>query len=101
MTTHPVANEMPLVVACLRITDLRPEVDPLTGAISRDAWGTGLAAADAAALEHALRAAEAWSGRVLAVAVGPASVEPVLRDHPTQAKVGCSNTTSGSSNYWS
>ncbi len=80
MTTHPVANEMPLVVACLRITDLRPEVDPLTGAISRDAWGTGLAAADAAALEHALRAAEAWAGRVLAVAVGPASIEPVLRE---------------------
>jgi electron transfer flavoprotein beta subunit len=70
----------PLVVACLRVCDLRPEVDPLTGSIRRDVWGLGLSAADAAALEHALRIAEAWSGRVLAVAVGPATIEPVLRE---------------------
>ncbi|HEV3131315.1 MAG TPA: mycofactocin-associated electron transfer flavoprotein beta subunit [Acidimicrobiales bacterium] len=80
MSTSPIADARPLIVACLRITDLRPVVDPLTGAVSRDVWGVGLSAADAAALEHALRAAEAWSGRVLAVAVGPAAIEPVLRD---------------------
>jgi electron transfer flavoprotein beta subunit len=68
------------VVACLRITDLRTTVDPLTGAASRDRWGIGLSSADAAALEHAFRTAEAWSGRVLALAVGPATIEPVLRD---------------------
>ena len=63
-------------VACLRIVDLRPGVDPLDGTVSRDRWGVGLPPADAAALEHALRLAEAWDGRVVAVCVGPPSVEP-------------------------
>jgi electron transfer flavoprotein beta subunit len=70
----------PLVVACLRISDLRPSVDPLDGSVTRDRLGVGLSPADAAALEHALRIAEAWSGRVVAVCAGPASIEPVLRD---------------------
>jgi electron transfer flavoprotein beta subunit len=69
-----------LVVACLRICDLRPEVDAITGAIRRDVWGIGLSAADGAALEHALRIAERWAARVLAVTVGPVAVEPVLRE---------------------
>ncbi len=69
----------PLVVACLRITDLRPEVDPLTGVVRSDRWGIGLSAADGAALEHALRICRAWSGQLTAIAAGPVSVEPVLR----------------------
>lgn len=80
MTTPPAQPDRLLVVACLRICDLRPEVDPLTGSIHRDALGLGLSAADGAALEHALRVAETWSGRVLAVAVGPATIEPLLRE---------------------
>ncbi len=78
--TAPADDDRPLAVACLRICDLRPEVDPLTGSIGRDPWGIGLSAADAAALEYVLRVADAWSGRVVAVAVGPATIEPVLRD---------------------
>jgi electron transfer flavoprotein beta subunit len=74
------APDGPLVVACLRISDLRPTVDPLAGTVTRDRLGVGLSPADAAALEHALRFADAWSGRVVAVCVGPESVEPVLRD---------------------
>jgi electron transfer flavoprotein beta subunit len=70
----------PLVVACLRITDLRATVNPLDGSISRDPLGVGLSPADAAALEHALRMAESWDGRVVAVAVGPESIDPILRD---------------------
>ena len=70
----------PLVVACLRINDLRPTVDPLDGSVTRDPLGVGLSRADAAALEHALRLADAWGGRLLAVSVGPGSIEPVLRD---------------------
>ena len=70
----------PLLAVCLRITDLRPEVDPLTGVVTRDRLGVALAAADGAALEHALRLADAWSGRVVAVAAGPPSIEPVLRE---------------------
>ena len=61
----------PLVVACVRIVDLRPHVDPLTGRITRDPAGLGLPAPDAAALEHALRIGEVWSGRVVVVATGP------------------------------
>ena len=68
---HAAAGAGPLIVACLRISDLRPAVDPLDGAVTRDRLGVGLTAADAAALEHALRIAEAWSGRVVAVCVGP------------------------------
>ena len=80
MSADPSTEGGPLVVACLRITDLRPEVDPLTGVASSDPWGIGLSAADAAALEHALRIADAWSGRVLAVAVGTPTIDRVLRD---------------------
>jgi len=80
MSTSHGTFAAPLVVACLRVTDLRPEVDLLTGSVRRDRLGVGLSAPDASALEHALRIAEAWSGRVLVVAAGPRSVEPVLRD---------------------
>lgn len=73
------ADDRPWVVACLRITDLRPDVDPITGSVRRDTWGIGLSAADGAALEHALRIADTWSAAVLAVAIGPSTVEPVLR----------------------
>ena len=76
----PARGPGPLVVACLRLGDLRPRVDPLDGTVRRDRLGVGLSPADAAALEHALRVAEAWSGRVVAVCVGPASVDPVLAD---------------------
>jgi len=70
----------PLVVACLRISDLRPAVDPLDGAVTRDRLGVGLSPSDATGLEYALRIAQAWSARVVAICVGPASVEPVLRE---------------------
>jgi electron transfer flavoprotein beta subunit len=68
-----------LVVACVRYTDLRPDVDPLTGAITRDVHRAGLSAADEAAAEHALRIAEAWSARVLVVTAGPAAADGPLR----------------------
>jgi electron transfer flavoprotein beta subunit len=70
----------PMVVACLRVGDLRPRVDPLSGAVVRDELGIGLAAADAAALEYAFRLAGAWSGHVVVVAAAPASADPLLRE---------------------
>jgi electron transfer flavoprotein beta subunit len=70
----------PLVVACVRYADLRPDVDPLTGAITRDVHRAGLSAADEAAVEHALRIAEAWSGRVLVITAGPAAADGPLRE---------------------
>ena len=69
----------PVVVACLAPADLRPEVDPLTGAVRVDPRRGELTASDAAALEHARRAAEAWGGRLVAVAAGSSSVDAGLR----------------------
>ncbi|MBX6391064.1 MAG: putative mycofactocin-associated electron transfer flavoprotein [Frankia sp.] len=69
----------PLVAVCLRVTDLRPQVAPLTGAVTRSAHGAGLSAADEAALERGLRIAAAWSGRLLAVAAGPPIADGPLR----------------------
>ncbi len=69
----------PLVVVCLRHTDLRPEVDPLTGVVTRDPRGAGICPAEQAAFEHALRIADAWGGSVLAVAAGPVAAEETLR----------------------
>ena len=83
MTAMP-ANERPaatpLVVACVRYADLRPDVDALSGAIGRDVHRAGLSAADEAAVEHALRVAEAWSATVLVVTAGPAAADGMLRE---------------------
>jgi electron transfer flavoprotein beta subunit len=68
----------PLVVACLDPADLRQEVDPLTGEVRADWRRADLSASDGAALEHSLRAAEAWGGTVLALAAGPPGLDPVL-----------------------
>lgn len=70
----------PLVVACVRYTDLRPDVDHLTGAITGDVHRLGLSAADEAAVEHALRIAEAWAAHVLVVTAGPAAAGGPLRE---------------------
>jgi electron transfer flavoprotein beta subunit len=69
-----------MVVACLRVGDLHPRVDLLSGAVVRDELGIGIPAADAAALEYAFRLAGAWSGRVVVVAAAPPSAEPLLRE---------------------
>ncbi|MGB8650259.1 MAG: mycofactocin-associated electron transfer flavoprotein beta subunit, partial [Mycobacteriales bacterium] len=69
-----------LIVALLRCTDLRVEVDPLTGDITRDARAAALSAADAAALEHAFRIAHAWDARVLALTAGGPEADATLRE---------------------
>jgi len=69
----------PLIAVCLRVADLRPGVDPLTGALALSAHGAALSAADEAALERALVIAEAWSAQVLAVAAGPPVADGPLR----------------------
>ena len=75
MTVKP-----PLIVALLRHTDLRPEVDRLSGHVSRDDRSAGANPAELAALETALRIADAWDGRVLAVTAGPVTAEATLRE---------------------
>lgn len=68
-----------MVAVCLAPTDLRPEVDDLTGTVRADARRADLTPADSAALEHALTVAEAWDGWVLAVAAGPPEIDEVLQ----------------------
>jgi electron transfer flavoprotein beta subunit len=69
-----------LIVAALRWSDQRAAVDPLTGEVRTDARTSRASAADRAALEHALRIAEAFDGRCLAVTVGPAEAGEMLRE---------------------
>ena len=69
-----------LVLVLLRCTDLRAEVDPLTGAIVRDPRASALSASDAAALEHGLRIASALDARVLAMTAGGPETEAPLRE---------------------
>ncbi len=67
------------IAVCLQWVDQAPEVDPLTGAVRTDARTSGLTLADAAALEWARRALDAWGGELVAVTVGPAGADAVLR----------------------
>jgi electron transfer flavoprotein beta subunit len=69
-----------VIAACLKSVDRRPQVDPLDAHVSTDARTAGMSAADAAALEWALRAGEAWGQPVLAVTAGPAAADAVLRE---------------------
>ncbi len=69
-----------LIVALLRPVDLRTAVDPLTGAVSRDARLAALSASDEAALEHALTLGSAWDARVLALSAGGVEADASLRE---------------------
>jgi electron transfer flavoprotein beta subunit len=68
-----------LVVACLKLVELRAGVDPLTGTVLPDPLSAAMSPADSAALELALRAAEAWRVRVLALSAGLPRSDAVLR----------------------
>jgi electron transfer flavoprotein beta subunit len=69
-----------LVVVLARCTDLRVEVDPLTGAISRDPRAAALSASDAAAVEHGLRLGSAWGARTLVLTAGGPECDGPLRE---------------------
>lgn len=69
----------PLILVLLRWADLRPEVDPVSGALHRDVRTSAFSAADEAALELGLRVAHEWSAGVLAVSAGPAGAAEALR----------------------
>jgi electron transfer flavoprotein beta subunit len=69
-----------LVVVLARCTDLRVEVDPLTGAISRDPRAAALSASDAAAVEHGLRLGSVWGARTLVLTAGGAECDGPLRE---------------------
>lgn len=67
------------IVVALSWSWQRVRVDPLSGNLDADARDRGSNAAELAALEHGLRLAEELGGRVLALTVGPAAAEDVLR----------------------
>lgn len=69
-----------LVVVLARCTDLRAEVDPLSGAITRDARTVAFSPADAAAVEHGLRLGSAWGARTLVVTAGGPECDGPLRE---------------------
>ena len=73
-------DERSFIAVALKFSDLRPEVDPLSGSVSRDARTSGFSLADAAALEWALRLGGEWQLPVTAVTAGPAEAEAVLRE---------------------
>jgi electron transfer flavoprotein beta subunit len=68
------------VVACLKWVDRRADADPLTGAVHTDVRTSGASAADAAALEWALRFGAARSEPVVAVSAGAAAADAVLHE---------------------
>ena len=67
-----------MIAACIKWVDRRPEVDPLTGAVRTDLRTAGPSDADDAAVEWALRVADASGDEVLAVTAGPPSADAVL-----------------------
>ncbi|GAC1535410.1 MAG: hypothetical protein NVS3B12_17350 [Acidimicrobiales bacterium] len=84
-----------MIAVCIKWVDRRPDVDPLTGAVTHDPRASGASDADDAALEWALRLAEAWGLEVTALTAGPPDAEIVLRDAlaagaTTAIRAGCS-----------
>jgi electron transfer flavoprotein beta subunit len=71
---------MTVIVAALGWSWRETAVDPLTGEVSADRRDRGPNSSELAALEHALRLAELWDARVVAVTVGPAEADAILRD---------------------
>ncbi len=69
-----------MVAVCVAPTDLRPEVDDLTGTVRSDLRRADLPAAEAAALEYGLRIAEEWGGWVLVACCGSAAADDLLRE---------------------
>lgn len=69
-----------LVVVLARCTDLRAEVDPLTGAVARDARTVAFSSSDAAAVEHGLRIGKAWGARTLVITAGGPECDGPLRE---------------------
>ena len=69
-----------VVVACMKRVELRAGVDPLTGDVIPDPASAGPSPADTAALEWALRIAEASGGAVVAaVTAGGPECDAMLR----------------------
>ncbi len=69
-----------MIAACVKWTDLRPEIDPLVGTVEHANHGAGFSESDRAAVEVALRLGEAWGQPVRVACVGPAAADAGLRE---------------------
>ncbi|MGC8464046.1 MAG: mycofactocin-associated electron transfer flavoprotein beta subunit [Acidimicrobiales bacterium] len=76
-SAHP-GRPRPAVVVCVRPTDPRPHVDPLTAAVSHDAAPWVLPAAEAAAVELGLRLGKHWSTRLFVVSLAGPEADDAL-----------------------
>jgi electron transfer flavoprotein beta subunit len=77
----PTANDaVAPIVVCMKWVSLRPDIDPLSGAVASDERWSGASAADLAALELALQIGEQRKAPVVVITVGPSAAEPMLRD---------------------
>lgn len=79
MTAPSGTPATPFIAVARKWVDLRPDIDPLTGAVHDDERLYGCSAADDAALEWGLRLGEAWGWPVTAVTAGPAAATPAVR----------------------
>ncbi|HET9091470.1 MAG TPA: mycofactocin-associated electron transfer flavoprotein beta subunit [Acidimicrobiales bacterium] len=69
----------PVVAVCWKAVELRAGVDPVTGEVRPDPHSLGVSPADEAALEWALRTAEASGAAVRVVTAGGPEADGVLR----------------------
>ncbi len=69
-----------MIAVCMKSVARRVDVDPLDGSVRADPTSWGPSAADQAALEVGLRAAEVVGSEVTAVCAGPDHADQMLRD---------------------
>ena len=69
-----------MIAACVKWTDLRPEIDQLHGSVEQANHGAGFSEPDRAAVEVALRLGAARDAAVTVVCVGPADADDGLRE---------------------
>jgi electron transfer flavoprotein beta subunit len=80
-TTAPSGTgDRAVVVACVKWTALRPDVDPLEGTVDTDERRSGISESDRAALEVALQLGAARALPVVVLTVGPDDADAALRD---------------------
>ena len=71
---------VPTIAVCMKWVDRRVDADVVLQTALPDERFAGVSASDQAALEWALRCRDGWGAEVVAVTVGPAAAESVLRD---------------------
>jgi electron transfer flavoprotein beta subunit len=77
--TQDQGSNAPIAV-CMKWVALRPDIDPISGAVSTDERWSGPSLADQAALELALQLGAARNTRVIVLTVGDSASDPMLTE---------------------